>query len=197
MLGIEKKHQEAVLTLLGGLKNGEPGVQEHYFHSLRVGHLAQQIAACTFHDEKALLLAGTLHDVGKTHIPISVLTKTSAWTEADATTMEAHVPLGYEMLRGIFDFSAEILLWHHKFQRNGYPKILPPPLHEYSDATKVLIVEHGRLLAIADVYDALHRSNDKFGGALTGTKIRELMFELNPDRTTLVSHLYNAGVFVV
>ncbi len=194
---LSTEHQVAVLALLEPLKKGPEGVRTHYAHSLRVGLKAQEIAAFTHHERKPLLIAGVAHDVGKCHIPFDVLAKTSDWTEADALVMEEHVIAGHQLLHGRFDFSAEIMLWHHKFQKNGYPKVLPPPLHEYAETTKLLIVEYGRLLALADVYDALHRTNDKFKGDLDGERIRDLMFQLNPDRTQLVAGLYETGVFSV
>src|SRR3989344_5735384 len=104
---------------------------------------------------------------------------------------------GYRLLRGRFDFTADTMVLHHKFQANGYPENLPPQLHHYSDTTQELILEHGRVLALADVYDALHRENDKFGEKrrLTDSEIREQMFLLNQDREVLVVDLYKAGIF--
>ncbi len=55
----------------------------------------------------------------------------------------------------------------------------------------------GRIVALADVYDALHRIDGKFEEkkALTGKEIREKMFEFNPDRKILVEALYKAEIF--
>ena len=196
-LNVKPEHQTQIYELLAPLRNADASVRAHYAHSLRVGHKAQQIAAFTHHERRPLLIAGTVHDIGKSKIPPEVLGKTTDWTEADALVMEEHVIAGYEILRGHFDFSAEIMLWHHRFQKRGYPRILPPPLHEYADATKVLIVEYGRILALADVYDALHRPNNKFQGRMSGTRVKELMLQFNPDRETLVKRLYDNGIFSV
>lgn len=193
-VGLADNHSRNALALIARLRSDDVRVRAHYDHSLRVGHLAQQIATLTYHESRPLLLAGTLHDIGKCQIPVEVLGRTSNWTEADALVMQQHVMAGYEIVRGSFDLSAEILLWHHKFQKNGYPELLPAHLHPYCDSTKVLIIEYGRILALADVYDALHRPNDKFG-SITGERIKALMFELNPDRHILVTYLYEAGVF--
>jgi len=103
------------------------------------------------------------------------------------------------MLSGRFDFSAAIILWHHRFQADGYPKKLPKHLHVYAESSKLLIVEYGRIIALADVYDALHRANDKFGAKqeLSGEEVRAKMFELNPDRKKLIAALYDSGIFTV
>jgi len=129
-------------------------------------------------------------------VPLRVLEKTDEWTALDQRIMQRHVLDGYRLLRDRFDFSAEVMLWHHRFQERGYPKRFPPPLHRYSTTTRALIVEYGRLLALADVYDALHRSNSKVkkGGGLTSGEIRTKMLEYNPDRGQLVRALYVSGV---
>ena len=194
LFGLLDNHSRNALTLITRLRSEDHRIKAHYDHSLRVGHIAQQIATLTYHEPRPLLLAGTLHDIGKCQIPVEVLSRTSNWTQVDALVMQEHVMAGYQIVKGSFDLSAEILLWHHKFQKSGYPELLPAHLHSYSDSTKVLIVEYGRILALADVYDALHRPNDKFG-SVTGEKIKTLMFELNPDRHILVAYLYEAGVF--
>ena len=167
-----------------------------YGHSLRVGLLARKIARFMHLDEKALFFAGIFHDLGKSQIPLSILHKTAGWTPEDSKIMEAHVIDSYRLLRDKFDFSAEIILWHHRFQKNAYPIELPSSLHVYSEGTKVLIQEYGRILAIADVYDALHRKNDKFeeGESLTREQIREKMLEFSKDRKELIEQLYNVGI---
>jgi hypothetical protein len=193
--GVPLALRHKILELLKPLRNGPPSVQEHFNHSLRVGMLAARIADFTHHETRPLFIAGTLHDVGKCQIPIEVLGKTANWTEADALVMHEHVMAGFDLLRGTFDFSAEIMLWHHQFQTNAYPEKLPPQLHKYSNATKVLILEYGRLLALADQYDALNRPNDRFDEFMDGARKKSLMFGHNPDRVLLIERLYQAGIF--
>lgn len=184
-------------SFLSPLRNKSSDTHLHYLHSLRVGLLARQIGAFTHHEEKPLLLAGALHDLGKCQTALEVLGKTRSFTRADQKEIRRHVMDGYRMLRGHFDLTAEIMLWHHKFQEDGYPKKLPPLLHDYKEQTMLLIVEYGRIVALADVYDALHRINDKFGETkkLSGEEITKKMLEFNPDRTKLVLTLYEAGIF--
>jgi HD-GYP domain-containing protein (c-di-GMP phosphodiesterase class II) len=58
-------------------------------------------------------------------------------------------------------------------------------------------MEYGRILAIADVYDALHRKNSKYGESkyLTDEEIKQKMLEGNTDRVDLIEDLYEAGIF--
>ena len=168
-----------------------------YEHSIRVGILSAAIAKVMRLDEKALLYAGLLHDVGKIQTNPATLKKTEGWTEADTAEVKKHVLDGYRLVRGKFDFSAEIILWHHRFQSAGYPKRLPKPLHDYCRGTNAVIPMFGRMLALADCFDALHRVNGKFGDAsvATGEAIKAKMFELNRDQRALIQKLYDEHIF--
>jgi putative nucleotidyltransferase with HDIG domain len=190
---ITKEKQEAIKAFLLVLKNKDLATYEH---SIRVGLVASRIARRMLLDGKALLYAGILHDIGKTKTRPQTLKKTDGWNKSDTLEMKKHVLDGYEMLRGLFDFSAEIDIWHHLFQSGGYPKRVPAHLHCYCAGTKVIIPFYGRLLSIADCYDALHRVNDKFGTVqpLTGEAIKEKMLELNPDQQKLILRLYEEEV---
>ena len=167
-----------------------------YEHSVRVGLVASRIGELMYLDAKALLYAGLLHDVGKALTRLPTLQKTADWTPEDAEEMRRHVTDSFRLLAGVFDFSADVVLWHHRFQMNGYPETMPEPLHGYSEGTRVMIAFYGRLLALADCYDALHRVNSKFG-AVSGEGIREKMLQFNPDQRRLIEELYAAGVLTV
>ncbi len=197
--GIKHRDITAIKAFLAPLRNKNEVTHIHYLHSLRVGLLSAKIAPFLYLNPVPLLMAGALHDLGKCQVCQSTLCKSEGWTEHDAREVEQHVMDGYRLLRGRFDLSAEIILWHHRFQADGYPRVMPPLLHEYKEATKLLIVEYGRIIALADVYDALHRVNDKFGEKkqLSGTEIRQKMLEYNPDKVALILELYKAKVFVL
>jgi putative nucleotidyltransferase with HDIG domain len=169
-----------------------------YEHSVRVALLSCKIAEFMHLDQKASFYAGMLHDVGKSQTNPTTLKKTSGWTSEDSTEIMNHVMDGYRLIRGEFDFSAEIILWHHRFQANTYPAESPPLLHEYCCGTRVMIPFFGRVLALADQFDALHRVNDKFGtnGELSiGKTVKQRMFEHNIDQRVLVKELFDSGIF--
>ena len=195
-VGIKKSDLKALFSFLAPLRDKNAITHVHYLHSLRVGLLSRKIAKFTLRDERALLMAGALHDLGKCQVCIKTLGKTDGWTKKDSREMERHVADGFRTLRGRFDFSADTMVRHHSFQDNGYPKKLPKFLHDYSPVTRELIIEHARIVALADVYDALHRVNDKFGQkrALGGIEIKALMFEFNSDKAELISRLYEAEI---
>lgn len=192
-LRIESNVRDKAMAFLGPLlvKDGAT-----YEHSIRVALLSEAIARFMHLESKAGLFAGLLHDVGKAQTKLSTLQKTSGWTEDDSKEMLSHVMDGYRLIRGCFDFSAEIILWHHRFQARAYPETLPDPLHEYCQGTRILIPVFGRVLSIADTYDASHRLNDKHGATPpSGEEIKEKMLLYNRDQAVLVRDLYKVGIF--
>ncbi|MBI4128981.1 MAG: HD domain-containing protein [Parcubacteria group bacterium] len=196
-LRIDNEQREAISAFLAPLKTKDPVTKFHYEHSIRVGLLARRIARFMHLDEKALFYAGLMHDVGKSQTCLGTLGKTGGWTDADTEEIKKHVTDGYRFLRDRFDFTAEVIVLHHRFQAGGYPAEVPPSLHSYSEGTKTMIMLYGRILALADVYDALHRINDKFGvrEALSGEQIKEKMLLFNPDQRRLITELYDAEIF--
>ena len=168
-----------------------------YEHSIRVGLLSFWIAKCLYLDAKALLYPGLLHDVGKIKMGLSLLMKTKDWTRVDAEQMKQHVIEGHGMTSNEFGLSSDSTVRHHRHQFDGYPESLPPLRHPYCVVTQALIEANGRIVALADCFDSLHRGNDRFSGQvpLTGEQIKIKMLDLNPDRRVLVRHLYQMGVF--
>lgn len=191
--GIKDDRQGEIMGFLHPLRIKDSATYEH---SIRVGLLAYKIGKYIHLDQKALLYAGLLHDIGKAQTRLAVLQKTEGWTEADTTEIMEHVIDGYRLIRDHFDFSAEIILWHHKFQSRGYPAQMPVALHTYSQGTQVMIPMYGRMLSLADTFDALHRVNDKYVfGPHPGEEIKQKMLTFHPDQRILVEDLFKDGIF--
>lgn len=102
-----------------------------------------------------LLQSSQLHDVGKIGIPDSILMKPGKLTEEEYNTMKTHTTLGVSILEKIecttnehdfFKYAKIFAGTHHeKWNGTGYPNGLKGEE----------IPLQGRLMAIADVYDAL------------------------------------------
>ncbi len=97
-----------------------------------------------------------LHDIGKTAIPYDILHKKTKFTEAEWEVMKTHTTHGEALLNkarrqnsnleGILNTAIEIAVAHHEhWDGSGYPRGLVG-----ND-----IPLGGRIMAIADVYDAL------------------------------------------
>ena len=94
--------------------------------------------------------ASPLHDIGKVGIPDAILHKPGKLTPEEWEIMKTHAQLGQDMLSGsdlaLFQIGATIAGNHHeKWNGSGYPRGL-----KGAD-----IPLEGRIVALADVFDAL------------------------------------------
>jgi hypothetical protein len=115
--------------------------------------------------------AAPLHDVGKVAIPDAILLKPGPLTAAERSIVETHAEEGHRLLRGssssILDLAASIALSHHeKWDGSGYPRGLK------GEAIPI----EGRIVAIADVFDAL-TSDRVYRGAYSIEEAVEMMRE--------------------
>lgn len=94
-------------------------------------------------------IGGLFHDLGKARVPLDILNKPGALTDAEFATMKNHPRLGMEMLQSNgFDepIALDICLHHHeKIGGGGYPDGL--------DDDEISI--YARMGAICDVFDAV------------------------------------------
>ena len=115
--------------------------------------------------------AAPLHDVGKVAIPDAILLKPGPLTAEERTIVETHAEEGHRLLRGssssILDMGATIALSHHeRWDGDGYPRGL---------AAENIPIE-GRIVAIADVFDAL-TSHRIYRKAFSVEKAVEMMLD--------------------
>jgi hypothetical protein len=149
-------------------------------------------------DEKVLLFAGSLHDIGKIMIDAEIIRKTQNFTEKNMEEMRKHPLYTYMLLRGIHEFSAEVALRHHRWQKNGYPKKLPKFRIPFSHNTELMIDFYARILSLADFYDSITtRVNEKFGEKrkLTQQEVKAITLAKNADQKHLIEDLYLNGIF--
>lgn len=193
--GITADKQESINVYLRLLANKDI---QTYSHSVRVGLLASKIGSFLHLDNKALLYAGLLHDVGKALINIESLTKTEGFDEKDFQEIKHHPDFSYRLLRGIHDFSADIAIRHHRYQTGAYPKELPEYKQPYSRATQVTIDFYAMIISLADFYDAAkNRLNDKHGKKrkLSKEELKLLVLDKHPHFRKLIGELYKCEIF--
>jgi putative two-component system response regulator len=122
-------------------------------HTRRVGRTSALIArALGFTEDEIELLrvAAPLHDIGKIGIPDGILLKPGRLTSEEFRRMQDHVGIGRSIVSGsaspILEMAEQIILAHHEWWNgNGYPTGL--------DGSEIPIA--GRIVAVADVFDAL------------------------------------------
>ena len=125
-------------------------------HTRRVGDLSVTIAQHLGLPEaeiELIRLAAPLHDLGKIAIPDAILGKPGKLTGEEFDQMKTHTTIGAEMLAGspfaLVEMAEQIALTHHeKWDGSGYPSGLA------GDAIPMA----GRIVAVADVFDALTHS---------------------------------------
>lgn len=101
-------------------------------------------------ETEMLKIASTVHDLGKIGIPDAILNKPGPLTPEEYAVIRTHVQRGYDLLKDssspIIQVAARIVLLHHeRWDGQGYPRgVSGEDIHV-----------HGRIVAVADVFDAL------------------------------------------
>jgi putative two-component system response regulator len=147
---IREREEEIVLRLISasGFRDDETGA-----HIRRIGLYASVIAKDIGWNQDSvsdIRLAAAMHDVGKIGIPDSILLKPGKLTSEEFEVMKKHTTIGAQLLGSsnipLLHMAKEIALSHHeKWDGSGYPDGL----------VGEAIPDSGRIVALADVYDAL------------------------------------------
>lgn len=123
-----------------------------YFHSVNVAVLSIVMGVALGLRKEALIklgLGALLHDIGKVFVKKEILNKNEKLTDEEFKEMKGHSKFGFSYVKDKFDLPATVyvaILDHHeKYDGTGYP--------EGKKEDKISIF--GRIIAIADVYDAL------------------------------------------
>lgn len=157
--------KDAIIMALGSL--AETRDNETGNHVLRTQRYVRALADAARHrapysaqldDETIAVIfkSAPLHDIGKVGIPDRVLLKPGRLSAREYAIMKSHVEIGHAAIANaarhlgactpFFEIAQEIALSHHeRWDGAGYPQGLA------GDAIPL----SGRLMAIADVYDAL------------------------------------------
>ncbi|PKM76234.1 MAG: HD-GYP domain-containing protein [Firmicutes bacterium HGW-Firmicutes-15] len=140
-----------------------------FAHSVNVCILSLMTGVTLSYDDiklKDLGVGALLHDIGKIKLDKGTLNKADDLTREEYFEVKQHAESGFEILRKYDDISllsAHIAFQHHeRWNGTGYPRGLSGnDIHEY-----------GRIVAVADVYDALladrpYRSSYSVNQAIT------------------------------
>jgi len=145
-------------------------------HSKRVTELAVKMGkemGLGREEQRILEIAGGLHDVGKIGIRDDVLFKPGKLDENEYDHIKSHAQLTLDILERI-KFSkdlkdvVEIAATHHeKLDGSGYPRGL----------SEEAIPLGGKILAVADIYDALSAWDRPYKPALPKEKVFSILEE--------------------
>ncbi len=147
---LRESEYEALEVLSDAAEYKDP---ETASHIARVSHYSKLIAQKYGLDEKEqniIFYAAPLHDIGKIGIPDSILLKPGRLTKEEFEKMKEHSKIGAEILsakKNEFLQAGHLIALHHheKYDGSGYPAGL--------EGEEISL--YGRIVAIADVFDAL------------------------------------------
>ena len=123
-----------------------------YKHCLRVSMLSASVCAelgMSEAETKETVVAGLLHDIGKSNIDHDIIIKPGKLTDKEFEEIKRHPLIGYNILKNGGHYSSNILsgvLFHQeKYDGSGYPTGLV--------GEKIPLI--ARILTVCDVFDAL------------------------------------------
>ncbi|MCP4406904.1 MAG: response regulator [Gammaproteobacteria bacterium] len=149
-LQIRNRERETLLRLARAVEYRDAGTGNHVLRMAKYSRLiAEQLGLSALECEE-IELAAPMHDIGKIGIPDNILLKPARLNPAERRVMNTHTLIGHEILKDspsrYLQLGAVIALAHHeKFDGSGYPKGLQDNA----------IPLYARIVAVADVYDAL------------------------------------------
>ncbi len=147
---IAAREQETLLCLGRAAEHRDPETHEHIVRMSNYSRLVAKQMGLPPEECDLLLLASPLPDIGKIGTPDHILLKPGKLTVEEFEIMKQHTVIGGKILSNsmspILRMGAEIAITHHeKFDGSGYPNGLS------GDAISI----YGRIVAVADVFDAL------------------------------------------
>jgi putative nucleotidyltransferase with HDIG domain len=140
-----------------------------YTHSMNVAMICNVFAqwlGMSPDEVKLATACGTLHDIGKLRIDDEIIKKPGKLTDDEFKTIQSHPVFGYRILQNqkISEHIKLSALEHHeKCDGSGYPMHLPGDK----------IDKYAKLVAIADVYDAM-TSNRVYRKGMCPFKVIEI-----------------------
>jgi putative two-component system response regulator len=147
---IVAQERETIFCLSRAAEYRDPETGSHIH---RMAHYSRHIACgmgLSVEQQDLILEAAPMHDIGKVGTPDMILLKPGKLTEQEFSIMKQHAVIGYEVLNAssspLLKVAAEIAHTHHeKFDGSGYPRGLK--------GSEIPLF--GRIVAVADVFDAL------------------------------------------
>jgi putative two-component system response regulator len=139
-----------VLRLSRAAEHRDPETGQHLLRMANYSRLISRELGLSEAEQELIMEAAPMHDLGKIATPDAILLKNGKFVDSEFAIMKAHSQHGYDILCGsdslLLRTAASMALTHHeKFDGSGYPEGL----------SGEAIPLHGRIIAVADVFDAL------------------------------------------
>ncbi|HET6323639.1 MAG TPA: HD domain-containing phosphohydrolase [Planctomycetaceae bacterium] len=147
---IQWAHEETIHRLVAAAASRDLETGEHLVRTGLYSEILARAAGWSPAETERIRLAAPMHDIGKIGLPDAILRKQGGLTPDERSVMQRHTITGAALLAGsnspVLCMAREIAMCHHEhWDGSGYPHGL----------VAAAIPEAARILAIADVYDAL------------------------------------------
>lgn len=147
---LRAREQETIMLLCRASEHRDP---ETGAHIQRMAHYSCLIAAelgLSAAEQEDVLNAAPMHDIGKVGTPDHILLKPGRLGDDEMVIMRQHAEIGHRILKDcqapMLQLAAEIAYTHHeRYDGSGYP----------NGHAGEQIPLGGRIVAVADVFDAL------------------------------------------
>lgn len=147
---ITAREQETILRLARAAEYRDADTADHLRRIAEYTALIARDLVMPSNFQEAIYLVAPMHDIGKIGIPDYIMRKPTLLEPSEFAVMQTHTTIGHQILEGstseLLQLAAEIALTHHeRWDGSGYPhgirgEQIPPA---------------GRIVAVADVFDAL------------------------------------------
>lgn len=125
-----------------------PGDQAHCRRTAEISKRLAEWNSCPATEVKMITQSALYHDIGKTCIPAMVLHKPGPLTSQERALVQTHTTIGAEILAdscGTMHTASIVALQHHeRLDGSGYLGLHETEIHP-----------HAKLVAVADIFDAL------------------------------------------
>jgi len=145
---LETSFQETVAALAATLDARDRMTASHGNRTAELAGRMAETLGMSAEEQRRLVLAATLHDIGKIGVPEAVLLKPGPLTEAEWRQMQAHAAIGGEILgavSGMADVAEAVRHHHERWDGSGYPDGLAGEQIPYMS----------RIIAVADAAEAM------------------------------------------
>ncbi len=120
-----------------------------YEHSARVSLLSIDLGIDNNleDDLRVLGYGGLLHDIGKIEVPLEILSKQDVLDLCERSVIKKHPRTGYNMLEGFNQDVRKIVLGHHEYKKDPYPR------KDQKGNKRIRMLT--QIVSTADIFDAL------------------------------------------
>jgi putative two-component system response regulator len=186
----ERNALEAVMALVQAVYSKDSYTRGHMERVGRYADVVAGVMGLESDRRKRIERAGILHDIGKIGTPDVILNKTGKLTQEEFLVIQLHPSVGSQIVMPITvlkDVAPLVKQHHEKWNGTGYPDRL----------TGEAITVEARVLAIADVFDALH-SDRAYRPGLPVEKTMQIIREgsgshFDPDVVRCLTSCLNDG----